>query len=96
MRRRVSSAIARFDPQVRPVTLARNLRARRGPCETRSLRASANSINGGPSTTVSYAKTGWDKWTTVTLSVSLSAGASSLRFTKGTGYAELDSIELFN
>jgi hypothetical protein len=31
----------------------------------------------------------------VTVSVSLNAGANTLRFVKGTGYAELDSIELF-
>jgi GH43 family beta-xylosidase len=53
------------------------------------------SINGGANTTFSYAQTGWDKWTTATFSVGLNAGANTVRLTKGTGYAELDSIEIF-
>jgi GH43 family beta-xylosidase len=52
------------------------------------------SVNGGASTAVSYARTGWDKWTVVTVNVSLNAGANTLRFTKGSNYAELDCIEL--
>ncbi len=52
------------------------------------------SVNGGASTAVSYANLGWDKWTTTTVTVSLNAGANTLRFTKGANFAELDSIEL--
>ena len=52
------------------------------------------SVNGGASTAVSYPITGWDKWTATTVNVSLNAGANTLRFTKGTNFAELDSIEI--
>ncbi|HEX8819382.1 MAG TPA: family 43 glycosylhydrolase [Archangium sp.] len=52
------------------------------------------SVNGGASTALSYAKTGWDIWTVTTANVNLNAGANTLRFTKGTYYAELDSIEV--
>jgi GH43 family beta-xylosidase len=52
------------------------------------------SVNGGASTPVSYARMGWDVWTAVTVNVSLNAGANTLRFTKGTNFAELDSIEI--
>jgi len=53
------------------------------------------SINGGASTPLSYAKTGWDNWTTTTISVSLNAGANTIRLSKGTNYAELDCIEIY-
>jgi GH43 family beta-xylosidase len=52
------------------------------------------SVNGGASTAISYARTGWDKWTVTTASVNLNAGANTLRFSKGSNYAELDSIEI--
>ena len=53
------------------------------------------SVNGGASTPLSYANTGWDTWTTTTISLSLNAGANTIRFTKGTNFAELDCIELY-
>ena len=52
------------------------------------------SVNGGASATLNYAHTGWDNWTTVTMSVNLNAGNNTIRFTKGTNYAELDAIEV--
>ncbi|HEX8700172.1 MAG TPA: family 43 glycosylhydrolase, partial [Myxococcaceae bacterium] len=52
------------------------------------------SVNGGASASLAYAQTGWDKWTVATLNVNLNAGANTLRFTKGTNYAELDAIEI--
>jgi GH43 family beta-xylosidase len=52
------------------------------------------SVNGGPSTVVSYPSTGWDNWSTVTIHVNLAAGNNTVRFTRGTSYAELDYIDL--
>jgi GH43 family beta-xylosidase len=53
------------------------------------------SVNGGAGSPLSYANTGWDQWTTTTISLSLNAGANTIRFTKGANYAELDCIELY-
>ncbi len=60
------------------------------------------SINGGTATAVTYAPTGG--WTnacpnmgyrkTITRTVNLNAGSNTVRFTKGTNYAELDYIKL--
>jgi GH43 family beta-xylosidase len=52
------------------------------------------SVNGGASASLAYPKTGWDRWTVATLTVNLNAGANTIRFTKGTDFAELDAIEL--
>ncbi|HLK99728.1 MAG TPA: family 43 glycosylhydrolase [Myxococcaceae bacterium] len=52
------------------------------------------SVNGGASASLAYANTGWDNWSVTTLNVNLNAGANTLRFTKGTNYAELDAIEI--
>jgi hypothetical protein len=52
------------------------------------------SVNGGATTGLSYPNTGWDNWSTVTMSVNLSAGNNTIRFSKGINYAELDSIEV--
>jgi len=52
------------------------------------------SVNGGAGASLAYATTGWDKWTVATLTVNLNAGANTIRFTKGTNFAELDAIEL--
>jgi hypothetical protein len=53
------------------------------------------SVNGGSSTPLSLAAAGWDNWQTTTITLSLNAGANTLRFTKGTNFAELDCIELY-
>ncbi|MDY7231010.1 family 43 glycosylhydrolase [Hyalangium rubrum] len=52
------------------------------------------SVNGGASTALSYAKTGWDNWTLATIAVNLNAGSNTIRLTKGVNYAELDCIEI--
>lgn len=52
------------------------------------------SVNGGASASLAYANTGWDNWSVTTLNVNLNAGANTLRFTKGTNYAEFDAIEI--
>lgn len=55
-------------------------------------------INGGSSISVSYPPTGnWGQFSSsnvVTISVPLQAGVNTLTFTKGTNWAELDSIRL--
>jgi hypothetical protein len=53
------------------------------------------SVNGGPSKSLKYANNGWNNWTAVTMSVNLSAGGNTIRFTKGTKYTELDYIEVY-
>jgi GH43 family beta-xylosidase len=52
------------------------------------------SVNGGANTSITYPNTGWDNWSTVTMSVNLNAGNNTIRFSKGTNYAELDAIEV--
>ncbi|WP_257450370.1 family 43 glycosylhydrolase [Archangium lipolyticum] len=52
------------------------------------------SVNGGASTAISYPHTGWDNWTSATVFVTLRAGDNTVRFSKGTNYAELDYVEL--
>ena len=52
------------------------------------------SVNGAAATALTYPNTGWDVWTSATLVVTLRAGDNTLRFSKGTGYAELDYLEL--
>jgi GH43 family beta-xylosidase len=53
------------------------------------------SVNGGPSTAITYPNTGWDNWSTVAISVNLAAGNNTIRFARGTLYAELDCIEVY-
>lgn len=54
------------------------------------------SVNGAAPIEVSFPSTGaWDKEKTVFILVPLNAGANSLRFTKGTGFAELDAIDAY-
>ncbi|MEO7908943.1 MAG: CBM35 domain-containing protein, partial [Roseiflexaceae bacterium] len=53
------------------------------------------SVNGGASFAINYANNGWDNWTAVTASVSLTAGSNRIRFAKGTNYTELDYIEIY-
>jgi GH43 family beta-xylosidase len=52
------------------------------------------SVNGGPSTPITYPHTGWDNWSTTTIHVNLVAGANSVRFSRGNLYAELDYIDV--
>lgn len=57
------------------------------------------SINGGANTTLTYPNTGgWssgDYFGTLTVTVSLNAGANTIKFSKGTtGYAEIDRIDI--
>jgi hypothetical protein len=58
------------------------------------------SVNGGIAQSVNYPiTTGWGStngWSTIIISVSLNAGNNTLRFSKGTNYAEMDRIELFS
>ena len=53
------------------------------------------SVNGGPSTAITYPNTGWDSWSTVTMSVNLAAGNNRIRFSRGNLHAELDCIEVY-
>jgi hypothetical protein len=53
------------------------------------------SVNGGTPGSVSYSPTsGWGQFAYTTASVTLAAGLNTLTFTKGTNYAELDSIDV--
>lgn len=53
------------------------------------------SANGGSNATITYPATAnWDTFSSSTINVNLNAGINSIRFTKGTLYAELDFIEL--
>ncbi len=52
------------------------------------------SVNGGASASLAYPNTGWDNWTVTTLPVNLNAGANTIRFLKGTNFAELDTLEI--
>jgi GH43 family beta-xylosidase len=53
------------------------------------------SVNGGASKPITYLPHGWDRWHWANMDVSLSAGNNTIKFTKGTNYAELDTIEVF-
>lgn len=54
------------------------------------------SVNGGSATTLTYPATyDWGRYRWVQLNVTLSAGANTIRFTKGTSFAELDAIHLY-
>jgi lysophospholipase L1-like esterase len=51
-------------------------------------------VNGQPAGELTYAAYGWDQWVIAATNVSLNAGSNSIRFTHGTCYAELDSIDV--
>lgn len=54
------------------------------------------SVNGGATQTVTFAPTGsWNTQSTVVVLVGLQSGNNTIRFTKGTGFAELDAIDVF-
>jgi beta-xylosidase len=59
-----------------------------GATATHNLR-----VNGSTAGSVTYANTGWDRWTNVDVNVSLNAGYNTVTFTKGTNYAELDALD---
>jgi hypothetical protein len=63
---------------------------RRPPGSTHNV-----SVNGGPSTAIRYPHTGWDSWSTVTMSVNLAAGNNRIRCSRGSLYAELDCVEVY-
>lgn len=55
------------------------------------------SVNGGANTALSYPVTpNWGRFAWAQLSVSLTAGTNTITFTKGTGFAELDQIQLYH
>lgn len=63
---------------------------------TATTSSHALSVNGGTAVTVNYAPTGsWNTERTVLVLVELTAGNNTIRFTKGTGHAELDSIDIY-
>lgn len=52
------------------------------------------SVNGTEVGAVSYPITGWDNWQQANVDVDLKAGWNTLRFGKGTAFAELDYVEV--
>ena len=54
------------------------------------------SVNGGSLSSVAYAPTpNWGRFGWAQKTVTLAAGANTIAFTKGTGFAELDQIQLY-
>lgn len=54
------------------------------------------SVNGGTTSAISYPKTAnWGRFGWSQKTVALTAGTNTLTFTKGTGFAELDQIQLY-
>ncbi|KTS55129.1 hypothetical protein NS206_18330, partial [Microbacterium testaceum] len=54
------------------------------------------SVNGGTSSTISYPATvDWGRYAWAQKTVTLTAGTNTIRFTKGTGFAELDTLHLW-
>ena len=54
------------------------------------------SVNGGTASAISYPATvNWGRYGWAQKTVSLNAGANTIAFTKGTSYAELDAIQLY-
>ncbi|RIJ67799.1 hypothetical protein D1871_22830 [Nakamurella silvestris] len=52
------------------------------------------SVNGGAAATVSYPQRTWDNWTFLTVPMDLQAGTNTVRFTKGSGFTEMDMIRV--
>lgn len=53
------------------------------------------SVNGGAASSISYPPTvDWGRYRWAQKTVSLSAGTNTIRFTKGTNYAELDQVQV--
>lgn len=54
------------------------------------------SVNGGTASAISYAPTvNWGRFGWAQQTVTLNAGSNTITFTKGTGFAELDQIQLY-
>lgn len=54
------------------------------------------SVNGGTSFSLTYPKTvDWNRYLWASFTVNLNAGNNTIKFTKGTSYAELDAIDVF-
>lgn len=54
-------------------------------------------VNGGTSTTLNYPATvDWGRYGWVQMTATLAAGANTVSFTKGTSFAELDVLQVFN
>lgn len=52
------------------------------------------SVNGGPPSDVSTVYSGWNRWVVVSLRRDLEAGHNTLRLSRGSGYMELDLVEV--
>lgn len=61
---------------------------------TGSLSSHNVSVNGGSFFTVAYESHGWDVWYDSIFTVALNKGRNTVRFTKGLGAAELDSLNI--
>lgn len=54
-------------------------------------------VNGGSNSTVYYPKTAdWDRYQWATINVQLNQGTNTVEFTRNSGYAELDCIQVVN
>jgi len=53
------------------------------------------SVNGGPSSDFGVVNGAWDFWGMASVRVGLNAGTNRVRFTKKTGYAEIDCLDIF-
>ncbi|QGG57456.1 family 43 glycosylhydrolase [Paenibacillus sp. B01] len=53
------------------------------------------SVNGGAASNFYVAYSGWNNWGTSTAKVYLNAGSNTVRFTRVSNYAEIDSLDLF-
>jgi len=54
------------------------------------------SVNGGSTSTINYPATvNWGRYGWAQMTVALNSGSNTIKFTKGTSYAELDSIHLY-
>ncbi|MNR07696.1 Carbohydrate binding module (family 6) [compost metagenome] len=52
------------------------------------------SVNGGAGSNFSVTNSAWDHWTNASAKVYLNAGSNTIRFTRDTNYAEIDSIDI--
>jgi len=52
-------------------------------------------INGDAVGKIFYPHSGWDKWSNAFLSFELQKGENTIRFTKGDGFGEIDSLDVF-
>ncbi|MFD2611036.1 family 43 glycosylhydrolase [Paenibacillus gansuensis] len=52
------------------------------------------SINGGAGTTLDYPDTKWGNWSNAHVAIQLNAGNNTIRFTKGSNYAQIDCIDI--